>query len=1812
MSHLEGGPLSAYNSLLDPHLAGYFSNDKMRRHLRRSGLITRNGNIISENSYRINMAKKEHKKHVRDLLAQAIVHKTLDVERNRQVLVKKKLEEISKIELVRRVKADRGRKGDEEILPYLSPNSRKPRPSSVPARRPESGRSSQTESERYSTNDSISGRRRPSSSVGSRGRVAYPSDEIDDKHLRSLPRRSLENYFRTQNLDGDQIPSPYTYPHFNGLMAPSPPKATPRGSGKRNTRKSKKAHVPKETNETKEEASIEGNLMLHRCEPAVKYQEKMQTFATVAMHYFGRDLKLDYERFDDGKDEIVVEQQHCGGNTLIVFKERLASNSDFKFFSRRHKGFPFSLTFYINGVKDSRISTCCEYKHSVGRHLGCKKGHFGMVSVEGAAPCYKCLVGEKLNQESKKKKRKTKKAPRSPQTKEDDIKVPVSETGRENKYSNNRTSSKNKTQQSNDPALNVPIEGDIPPNYEDSSSEWETLSEGSPREEISRRRKLKAKLIQTGESTDEEYKMRRERKLKKMLRLNLQENYDEEEQLLKEKWSALNESTDSNKEDGIDEETKTAKATTNTEESSTSATKTRDTHSRQSTEATSSQTRTNDSGSDSESDQSTTIATAASRTNATSTERTMETGSSSSESEDSSSSSSDSESESESENETETQTETATPTTATSKTTRTENTNDSDSSESATTSVTESNTKTEATTPTTATSKTTRTENTNDSDSSESATTSVTESNTKTEATTPTTATSKTARTENTNDSNASESATTSVTESNTKTEATTPTTATSKTTKTENTNDADDSESVTNSVVESNSRTDGNIFVERRENTDIITRDKSLLSRPQSTSSLKSVLKYKSDTESQSNRRNSSARASVKFEEQPKQQKSIHDDRESSNESSDEDSNHSGPEHIEDPIDETKKEEKYEDDFENHDEGSRNDSRNSETSTSSDSDDSSSRASSDESDASKTKMKSVSYGKTTVYNEPTSPIPGLDDIKKTPKVKSITRREAKRRRQHSLDSNSTDTNSQSVPISEKIEKVEIAAEDRFIAQETEVKEIIQTQETVVSETAVEEITPKSKVSIVYERDESDESDSVPSRRSSFASTASSTPRSQRQSKKLSARSDSDTNSMFSYRSNSSGANERTLTPTPLRRTVARELNNGNSFERAEGGDKTEEQEEREGKQEEREKEKEKNNESDTDKKSKHRGASKSDRNTAADRDKSTEISLTSSEEESNTAGKNTENKEAFNEQQVPNTEFMQMHSGDRVPHAENNSENEESIKEQTVQKLQSRLDTDPFMPRKHKLKNEKTAKDKEDSPDSKSGEDKDTSSNASSPRFRKGSRYLRKKPDAAAGKTNEQLHFVDNVPHAGNNSQNEESIKEQTVQKLQSGPDTDPFIPRKIKLKNEETAKDKEDSPDSKSGEDNDTSSDASSPRFRKGSRPLWKKSDAAAGKTNKQLHFDDNIPHAENISANNTMSEVQEQLKQILELKPSSPLNTLSSTEDSEYSTSDDEDELDDSDSARNGPTLLIREENPKEEKQTSGKEDESDQEEEETDSEHEDYDKPFEKEFERAREDPTSIEFVNTELSVDQTKQLADLMEGKVEQLTLINANITNAHLEVLANVLSAPDVPPTLKTLNLNKNQLTPEAIPHLARILQAQTNIEYLLLSNFKLGGRGCTQVVETLISNNLSSLRQLDLSDCEIEGAGVKILSKLIEQENKLVNISLSFNSATESTWNKLFKTLGDSKVLRTLSLDKCGLTDRNLIVFCDSLRVNDVLTSVDLENNNITDEGAQLLLEIIQNENKSLTVITLTPGNSISQNLLNDIKIELQNRTLR
>jgi len=123
------------------------------------------------------------------------------------------------------------------------------------------------------------------------------------------------------------------------------------------------------------------------------------------MTYYGPQTIIDYDDswFQQKGDEIIVMQQHCGGENLTVFKGYVKPSGKnqhdfysfieyidletFAFDSQRHPDYPFALALYINGLIDSRISVCCEYKHKRNVPLGGPHGLFAISDVQKVKPC---------------------------------------------------------------------------------------------------------------------------------------------------------------------------------------------------------------------------------------------------------------------------------------------------------------------------------------------------------------------------------------------------------------------------------------------------------------------------------------------------------------------------------------------------------------------------------------------------------------------------------------------------------------------------------------------------------------------------------------------------------------------------------------------------------------------------------------------------------------------------------------------------------------------------------------------------------------------------------------------------------------------------------------------------------------------------------------------------------------------------------------------------------------------------------------------------------------------------------------------------------------------------------------------------------------------------------------------------------------------------------------------------------------------------------------------------------------------------------
>ncbi|XP_060629717.2 glutamate-rich protein 3 [Anolis sagrei] len=432
--------LAHYNSLTDKHLAGYFSNARIRRHLLRSGLVSRSGRIISEKEYQLNAMRKDHQKYIRECLAQAIFHKVLDMERHHQVELKRKIENSARKERVQKIKEERLRKAAEELNRVLSPHPpsaprnrarrRKlrergemgnfascPRPSTAPG-------NMQQPLRLQPLYGNISAEFTPKATSTSRAKFLTLEKEHQflsggDKGV-LRPTRSTEYSFGV---------SPYHLPIINNYVIPIPP--PPKSEKNMSTMKAGTLRGRRFRPTT----ALDGLEQFIMRDTGKFYRPQVHSNAYLTMIYLGKPVHLSYELFDY-REEIKIYQQHCGGENLCVFKGKLLEGETFHFTSRRHYGFPFSLTFYLNGLQVDRLSSCCEYKHRKGTRLGGKHGHFGFVNVERSAPCYRCIISMGLDKKPCPPKRKTTdedEAKKEDSEKEDKDKLRESSSSREDK-----------------------------------------------------------------------------------------------------------------------------------------------------------------------------------------------------------------------------------------------------------------------------------------------------------------------------------------------------------------------------------------------------------------------------------------------------------------------------------------------------------------------------------------------------------------------------------------------------------------------------------------------------------------------------------------------------------------------------------------------------------------------------------------------------------------------------------------------------------------------------------------------------------------------------------------------------------------------------------------------------------------------------------------------------------------------------------------------------------------------------------------------------------------------------------------------------------------------------------------------------------------------------------------------------------------------------------------------------------------------------------------------------------------------------------
>ncbi len=134
-------------------------------------------------------------------------------------------------------------------------------------------------------------------------------------------------------------------------------------------------------------------------------------------------------------------------------------------------------------------------------------------------------------------------------------------------------------------------------------------------------------------------------------------------------------------------------------------------------------------------------------------------------------------------------------------------------------------------------------------------------------------------------------------------------------------------------------------------------------------------------------------------------------------------------------------------------------------------------------------------------------------------------------------------------------------------------------------------------------------------------------------------------------------------------------------------------------------------------------------------------------------------------------------------------------------------------------------------------------------------------------------------------------------------------------------------------------------------------------------------------------------------------------------------------------------------------------------------------------------------------------------------------------------------------------------------------------------------------------LHELDLGDCHVTEAGARHVARLIALNTPISTLSLSGNkSVTTDGWRHITDALKRNDVITRLQLDYNNLGDDGAKLLCEALRENHSITSVDLEGNRIGQAGAQDLLTALR-RNTWIRDVTLMPGNRFDQQALSDLR---------
>ncbi|XP_059819166.1 NACHT, LRR and PYD domains-containing protein 3-like [Hypanus sabinus] len=229
-------------------------------------------------------------------------------------------------------------------------------------------------------------------------------------------------------------------------------------------------------------------------------------------------------------------------------------------------------------------------------------------------------------------------------------------------------------------------------------------------------------------------------------------------------------------------------------------------------------------------------------------------------------------------------------------------------------------------------------------------------------------------------------------------------------------------------------------------------------------------------------------------------------------------------------------------------------------------------------------------------------------------------------------------------------------------------------------------------------------------------------------------------------------------------------------------------------------------------------------------------------------------------------------------------------------------------------------------------------------------------------------------------------------------------------------------------------------------------------------------------------------------------------------------------------------------------------------------------------------TSLKMNGSNLGDTGVKILAQVIrsqEGKLQNLELERNNLTHKCCEALAFILSNNSM---LRNVNLCDNHLGDKGICLLSTVLkQPQCRIQKLNLSNNNLSDGSWEELVPVLLINQ--TLQELNVSNNRVGEAGLKILSAALKDSRcKLQKLGLTSNSLSQKNYKEL----------------------------ASAIRINHMLTHLDLSSNVIQDAGINVLSVALMDPSCSIQSLRITNTKLTSTCCEKLATVLVTNQTLR